>query len=96
MTISARIEASEPLIRDVSFDNDRITVEFQDGRGVALPLAWYPRLLDGTPEQRRAWEFIGDGEGLHWEDLDEDLSAEGLLAGIPAAGVRKVQIAPGV
>lgn len=85
MTISARIEVADPMIRDVSFDDARITVEFEDGRAVALPLAWYPRLLDATPEQRAAWEYIGDGEGLHWEELDEDLSAEGLLRGAPAA-----------
>lgn len=93
MATSAHIEGPQPLIRDVSFDDDRIMIEFQDGRGVALPLAWYPRLLDATPEQRRAWDLIGDGEGLRWEDLDEDLSAEGLLAGIPAAGARKARAA---
>ncbi|WP_209320609.1 DUF2442 domain-containing protein [Brevundimonas sp. AJA228-03] len=84
MTISARTEAGIPMIRNVSFDDARITVEFQDGRAVALPLAWYPRLLDATPAQRDASAFIGDGEGLHWEEIDEDLSAEGLLRGAPA------------
>lgn len=84
MAISLRTEFAEPAIRDVTFDDHRIKVEFEDGRAVALPLAWYPRLLDGTPEQRNRWEFIGGGEGLHWPDLDEDLSAEGLLRGIPA------------
>lgn len=86
MTISAHIDTAEARIRAASFDEDRITVEFEDGRAVALPLAWYPRLLDGTPEQRREWELIADGVGLHWPELDEDLSAEGLLLGIPAVG----------
>ena len=84
MATSAQTELSEPLIRDVTFDDDRISVEFDDGRAVALPLAWYPRLFNGSSEQRKNWEFIGRGEGLHWPDLDEDLSADGLLRGIPS------------
>ena len=52
-----------------------------DGRELSVPLAWFPRLLHATPEQRQAWELIGRGEGLHWEELDEDISVAGLLAG---------------
>ncbi len=85
MTISAQVQTSDARVLDVSFDDDRIKVEFDDGRGIALPLAWYPRLLNGTADQRNRWELIGDGEGIHWPDLDEDLSAEGLLRGAPAA-----------
>lgn len=61
-----------------------LTVSFDDGRIVSLPLKWYPRLYHATPAQRRHWEMIGHGYGVHWPDVDEDLSAEGLLAGRPA------------
>jgi hypothetical protein len=57
-----------------------------DGRVITVPLAWYPRLLDATPEQRRRWKIAGAGYGLHWPDLDEDLSTEGLLRGVPGVG----------
>jgi hypothetical protein len=55
-----------------------------DGRTIIVPLAWFPRLLHATPEQRRRWELLGDGEGIHWPDVDEDLSVAGLLRGAPA------------
>lgn len=64
--------------------NDRLTVCFDDGRIVSLPLRWYPRLNRATPAQRRNWELIGRGYGVHWPNVDEDLSAEGLLQGRPA------------
>ena len=64
--------------------NDRLTVSFDDGRIVSLPLRWYPRLNRATPAQRRNWELIGRGYGVHWPNVDEDLSAEGLLQGRPA------------
>lgn len=63
---------------------DRLTVSYDDGRIVSLPLKWYPRLNRATPAQRRNWELIGRGYGVHWPDIDEDLSAEGLLQGRPA------------
>jgi len=59
-------------------------VDLQDGRTISVPMAWFPRLLRGTAKQRANWKIIGDGEGIHWPDLDEDLSAEGLLRGAPA------------
>lgn len=62
---------------------DTLTVELADGRSVSVPTPWYPRLSHGTPEERANWRLIGAGEGLHWEELDEDISAEGLLAGHP-------------
>ncbi|MGA2033762.1 MAG: DUF2442 domain-containing protein [Thermoguttaceae bacterium] len=65
----------------VSFSEDSLTVRLDDGRSLSVPLAWYPRLLDGTPEERLKYELIGDGEGVHWPELDEDISVEGLLAG---------------
>ncbi len=61
--------------------DDSLIVDFDDGRTISTPLAWYPRLLHGTPDERKNWRLIGDGEGIHWSDLDEDISAEGLLAG---------------
>ena len=71
-------------IKSVSLDDERLTVDLMDGRSIAVPLAWYPRLFDATPEQRRNWEIAGGGYGIHWPDVDEDLSTEGLLRGAPA------------
>jgi hypothetical protein len=81
-------EAADERVSDVRFDSDRIVVDLMDGRTIAVPLAFYPRLLNATPEQRRNWEIAGAGYGIHWPDIDEDLSTEGLLRGIPAPGVR--------
>ena len=72
---------SEPMATEVSFSADAFRVALDDGRELSVPLAWFPRLLHGTPEQRQNWELIGRGEGIHWPDLDEDISVEGLLAG---------------
>ena len=75
-------------VRDVEFDSaavdvtvneDAIMVRLADGREISAPLAWYPRLLDATPEQRSKWQIIGGGYGINWEDLDEDISVLGLL-----------------
>lgn len=66
---------------DVSVTDDTLTVDLADGRTLSVPLAWYPRLLHGTPEERRNWRLIGDGVGIHWPDLDEDISIQGLLLG---------------
>jgi hypothetical protein len=63
---------------------DHLTISYDDGRILSLPLKWYPRLNRATPAQRRNWELIGRGYGVHWPDVDEDLSAEGLLQGLPA------------
>jgi uncharacterized protein (DUF433 family) len=76
-------------IRHVSFDEDRIIIELLDGRAIAAPLAWFPRLLHAKPEQRNHWELAGGGYGIHWPDLDEDISTEGLLRGAAAPGLRK-------
>ena len=72
-------------VKDVQFTDDTIAVDLIDGRTIVVPLAWYPRLLDATVEQRRNWQLSGAGYGIHWPDLDEDLSTEGLLRGAPAA-----------
>jgi hypothetical protein len=65
----------------VSFSGDTMTMQFDDGRTLSVPLAWYPRLMHSSPTQREHFELIGDGEGIHWPELDEDNSVEGLLAG---------------
>lgn len=72
---------SEPLAVEVSFTPDTFRVTLEDSRELSIPLAWFPRLLHGTPEQREQWELIGRGQGIHWEALDEDISISGLLAG---------------
>ena len=72
-------------VKDVHFTDDTLAVDLFDGRTIIVPLVWYPRLLDATPQQRRNWRISGAGYGLHWPDIDEDLSTEGLLRGAPAA-----------
>lgn len=69
------------LVLGVRVTDDTLVVDFDDGRSVSLPLAWYPRLQRGTEKERAAWRLCGAGQGIHWPLLDEDLSAEGLLAG---------------
>lgn len=71
-------------VEKVKIDSSTITVELSDGRAVSNPLVWYPRLLNGTVKERSNWELIGDGQGLHWPDLDEDLSMEGMIQGRPS------------
>jgi len=68
----------------VSITEDELVVELRDGRTLAVPLVWYPRLYHGTDEERNNWRFIGDGEGVHWPDLDEDISVEHLILGVPS------------
>lgn len=80
MNISAS-ELQAAKAAEVSTTDDTLTVDLADGRTLCVPLAWYPRLLHGTPEERRNWRLIGDGAGIHWPDLDEDISVEGLLLG---------------
>jgi hypothetical protein len=69
----------------VQFTEDALAVDLADGRTIIVPLVWYPRLLEATMEQRRNWKIAGAGYGIHWPDIDEDLSTEGLLRGAPAA-----------
>jgi hypothetical protein len=78
------VESRVPLAQDVKVTEDSLTVDLSDGRTIAVPLAWYPRLLQGTPAERANWRLIGKGSGIHWPDLDEDVSVEGLLAGKPS------------
>jgi len=73
-------EKLEPLARDVRFSKDALLVLLADGREVSAPLQWFPRLLHATPQQRAKWELIGDGLGIHWPLVDEDIEVESLLA----------------
>lgn len=72
---------SRPLARSVAASNEGLTVELADGRRISVPLAWFPRLLSASPEQRDDWEILGNGEGIHCPSVDEDLSVAGLLRG---------------
>jgi hypothetical protein len=72
-------------VKNVHFTEDTVSVDMVDGRTITVPLAWYPRLLHATPEQRKNWQISGGGFGIHWPDIDEDLSTEGLLRGAPAS-----------
>ncbi len=72
-------------VKDVRLTEDTLSVDLLDGRTITVPLAWYPRLLHATPEQRENWQVAGGGFGIHWPDVDEDLSTEGLLRGAPAS-----------
>lgn len=75
-----------PVVRaeTVTVTGDALTVELSDGRSISAPLVWYPRLLHGTPEERSDWRLIGQGVGIHWSALDEDISVHNLLAGRPS------------
>jgi len=81
--ITSEIKAGE-RVKDVRFSDDAISVDLIDGRTITVPLVWYPRLLHASPEQRQNWQISGGGYGIHWPDIDEDLSTEGLLRGAPA------------
>ena len=78
---SSAIEVRQPRAQSVVVTEDSLTVDLVDGRTVSVPLSWYPRLSHGTPSERGNWRRIGQGEGVHWPDLDEDISVEGLLGG---------------
>ena len=84
MSSSVQAEGADIRVRDVAVSEHELTVALMDGRTIAVPLAWYPRLAGGTAEQRARWELAGGGYGIHWPELDEDLSTEGLLAGARA------------
>jgi hypothetical protein len=75
---------SEPRLMNIRITENEIIAFFTDGRTVSLPLAWSWRLSEASPEQRLNFQIIGDGYGIHWSDIDEDISAEGILYGIPA------------
>jgi len=86
------MRTSEPKagekIKAVRIDEDTLTVDLVDGRTLSTPLAWYPRLLHATAEQRNSFVISSAGFGIHWPDVDEDLSVQGMLAGAAAPGIR--------
>jgi hypothetical protein len=75
---------TDPTIQHVEVSDETITAHLVDGRAISVPLAWSWRLSEATPAQRANWQLIGDGHGVHWPDVDEDISAEGMLNGVPA------------
>ena len=79
---------ADERVKNVQITEDTLIVDMMDGRSISVPLAWYPRLMSATPEQRKKWKIAGGGYGIHWPDIDEDLSTEGLLRGAPAPGVQ--------
>ena len=83
MNISA-IEIEIPKAENVRVTEDTLSVDLSDGRIISVPLDWFPRLVHATPEERNNWRLIGTGHGIHWEDIDEDISVEGLLIGKPS------------
>jgi hypothetical protein len=82
---SSTVEMDKALATQVKVTNDTLSVELSDGRTIAVPLAWYPRLSYATPKERSAWRLIAGGRGIHWPDLDEDISVANLLLGQPSA-----------
>ncbi len=78
------VDLGAPCAEAVTVTRDTLVVELSDGRTISVPLAWFPRLQHATPEERNNWRLIGKGHGIHWEDVDEDISVEGLLAGNPS------------
>jgi hypothetical protein len=82
---SSAVETREALATSVIVTEDALSVELADGRTIAAPLAWYPRLTHATSEERGSWRLIGGGHGIHWPALDEDISVANLLAGQPSA-----------
>ncbi len=75
-------------VKDVRVDEDTLSVDLLDGRTISVPIAWFPRLLHASAEQRERWEITGAGFGIHWPDVDEDLSSSGLLHGAAAPGAQ--------
>ena len=83
MVIST-IELNVSAVEQVTVTLDALTVDLSDGRSLTVPLAWYPRLMNATESERQNWRLIGKGYGIHWEELEEDISVEGLLLGKPS------------
>jgi hypothetical protein len=90
--MNTAIEITEPRLISIEVNENEITAFLADGRKISVPLAWSWRLSDATPEQRQNYEIIGNGEGVHWPDIDEDISIEGMLFGIPARRSRILSV----
>jgi hypothetical protein len=81
---------ADERVKNVTFTEETISVDLMDGRTITVPLVWYSKLLNTTPEQRLKWETCGSGYGIHWEEIDEDLSTEGMLRSAPAPSAKIV------
>ncbi len=81
---TSTVETQTPTATRVQVGEETLSVDLSDGRSISVPVAWYPRLSHGTTEQRNHYQMIGDGRGIHWPDLDEDISVENLLTGQPS------------
>lgn len=88
------VVTAEILITEIEVTDDTMTAHLTDGRTISVPLVWSWRLAEATPEQRARYEIIGDGEGVHWPNIDEDISAAGMLYGIPAPRPQRAQVKP--
>ena len=86
------VVSTEPRIKSVSVNEETISAELVDGRSISVPLAWSWRLSEATPKQRANYELIGGGLGVHWPDIDEDISVHGMLHGTPAPRARKTEV----
>jgi Protein of unknown function (DUF2442) len=84
------VVSTEPRVRDVEVSDDLITARLTDGRTISVPLSWSWRLSEATAEQRAKFEILGSGQGVRWPEVDEDISVDGMLAGVPARRPRKV------
>ncbi|MGH8475754.1 MAG: DUF2442 domain-containing protein [Methylococcales bacterium] len=82
---TSTIEIEIPVAENVTVTEDCLSVDLSDGRTISVPLTWYPRLTYASQSERHDWRLIGKGYGIHWEDLDEDISIEGLLTGKPSS-----------
>ena len=82
--MSSSLRNVDPRAREVSVSEDELSVLLADGRRICVPLAWFPRLLRASSARRAHFELLGDGQGIHWPDIDEDLSVSGLLRGLPS------------
>lgn len=87
--ITSTVEVLVPDAIEVDVSDDTLTVDLSDGRTIAVPIDWFPRLVHAIQDERDNWRLIGSGEGIHWSDLDEDISVEGLLAGRKSGESRK-------
>jgi Protein of unknown function (DUF2442) len=81
--------SADERVAAVEFSDDCLSVSLMDGRTISVPLVWYPRLLKATATQRANWQIAGGGYGIHWPEIDEDLSTEGLLRGAPSPELRR-------
>ncbi|MEM1271142.1 MAG: DUF2442 domain-containing protein [Bacteroidota bacterium] len=81
---SSLLELGDPRVQQVRVETEALVVDLQDGRSLAVPLSWYPRLWHATVEERQQWRLIGNGTGIYWSSVDEDISVRGLLAGKPS------------